>query len=286
MIRKTSLLTIIFISMFFIPLPLYAFEGVGHNGWGGRGSFGGRGFSGHRFGGHSSFSGGFSGYSNPINRGFTRGGSNTGYFVQRHVSNPNHQALFNQRYSGSSNPNRFGHEHFDRFGHEHFDDFDHHEHEHSFSNFVIGFDFGALAAFPFVAYPYYAYPYYGYPYYSYPYDYPYAGSYPPDYGDPYASSPPSDQPSEGLDVQVTPDDQSYGDLEIQVTPENVEVYVDGKFIGLSDDFNGSTTVSVTSGTHVVEFRYNGSSTSTNVTIAPGSKSVIREEFNNDSKNPA
>ncbi|MGE5443089.1 MAG: hypothetical protein ACM3SR_00605, partial [Ignavibacteriales bacterium] len=113
-----------------------------------------------------------------------------------------------------------------------------------------------------MAYPYYAYPYYGYPYYGYPYDYPYAGSYPPDYGDPYTSYPPADQPSGGLDVQVTPDNQSYGDLEIHVTPENAETYVDGRFIGQANDFQGPAILSVPEGTHMIEFRYNGTSSST------------------------
>jgi len=65
----------------------------------------------------------------------------------------------------------------------------------------------------------------------------------------------------------------------------VEIYVDGRFVGMANDFNGSTTVSLPEGNHVVEFRYNGSSTSTDVTIAPESKSVIREEFSDSSKNP-
>jgi hypothetical protein len=262
MIRKPSLLITIFISIFLMPLPVYAFSGMAHNGSGGHGSSGGRGLGGRGFGGHGSFSSsGFGRYSNFSSyRGF-----NTGHFVQRHFSNPN-QA------------------HFDHGR------FDHHDHGRFFSSFDLGFGFGAIfpfvAYYPFIAYPYYSYPYYGYPYYDYPYDYPYPGSYPPDdYVDPYASYPPSDQPYGDLETQVAPDDQSYGDLEIQVAPEDVEIYVDGRFVGMANDFNGSTTISVPSGTHKVEFRHNGSSTSTDVTIAPDSKSVIREEFSNSYKNP-
>lgn len=93
------------------------------------------------------------------------------------------------------------------------------------------------------------YPYYTYPYYVYPYD-------------PYPSAARS----------------SYGDLEIQATPGDVEIYVDGRFIGLASDFKGPAVFLVPSGSHVVEFRYNGSSSSNSVYVAPGSKSVVSGEF--------
>ncbi|MGE5443084.1 MAG: hypothetical protein ACM3SR_00575 [Ignavibacteriales bacterium] len=68
MIRKSSLLIIIFISVFLMSLSVYAFSGVARNGSGGHSSFGGGRLGGRVFGGHSSFgSGGSGGYSNPIN---------------------------------------------------------------------------------------------------------------------------------------------------------------------------------------------------------------------------
>ncbi|MBI2486764.1 MAG: PEGA domain-containing protein [Deltaproteobacteria bacterium] len=139
----------------------------------------------------------------------------------------------------------FGHGgfHTGHFGHGHF--FGHHHHGHFFPSFFLGVGFGALALSPFVIYPYYPYPY---PYYVYP----------------YASYPPTAQ--------------SYGDLEIQVAPEEVEIYVDGRFIGLARDFKGPAIVSVPSGSHVVEFRYGGSSSSNTVYVSPGSVSVVSGEF--------
>ncbi|HXF90799.1 MAG TPA: PEGA domain-containing protein [Candidatus Nitrosotenuis sp.] len=128
-------------------------------------------------------------------------------------------------------------------GHGHFDHFDHghHHHGHFSSSFFLGVGFGAV--FPFAIYPYYSYPYY-----IYPYDY-------------YPSAA-----------------QSYGDLEIYVTPGDVEIYVDGRFIGLARDFKGPARVSVPSGSHIVEFRYGGSSSSNTVYVAPGSVSVVSGEF--------
>ena len=134
------------------------------------------------------------------------------------------------------------------FGHDggfhqgHFDH-GHLHHDHFSSSFFLGVGFGALALSPFVIYPYYTYPH---------------------YVDPYAS-----YPSAG---------QSYGDLEINVTPEDVEIYVDGRFIGLAKDFKGPVIAAVPSGSHVVEFRYNGATSSNNVYVAPGSKSAVSGEF--------
>jgi hypothetical protein len=111
----------------------------------------------------------------------------------------------------------------------------------SYARSVFFFNFGA--AFPFGVYPYYPYPYYNPP--------------PP---------PPVTEP--------------YGDLEIQVTPEDVDVrvYVDGRFIGWSRDFNGDRIVSVPPGKHIVGFRYRGLSSTTSVYVNPGSKSVVSEDF--------
>ncbi len=109
----------------------------------------------------------------------------------------------------------------------------------SYARSAFFFNFGA--AFPFGVYPYY-------PYYNPP---------PP---------PPVTEP--------------YGDLEIQVTPEDVDVrvYVDGRFIGWSRDFNGDRIVSVPPGKHIVGFRYRGLSSTTSVYVNPGSKSVVSEDF--------
>jgi hypothetical protein len=120
----------------------------------------------------------------------------------------------------------------------------------SYARSAFFFNFGA--AFPLGVYPYYLYP--PYPYYP-PYSY-------------YGPPPPP------------PVTESYGDLEIQITPEdiNVKVYVDGRFIGQSRDFNGDKIISVPPGKHVIGFRYRGSSSTTSVYVNSGSRSVVSEDF--------
>jgi hypothetical protein len=57
--------------------------------------------------------------------------------------------------------------------------------------------------------------------------------------------------------ELTPAAESHGILQITLKTQNAEVYIDDRFIGLASDFNGTVIVSVPSGKHVVEFRYNG-----------------------------
>ena len=150
---------------------------------------------------------------------------------------------------GGFHTGHFGHGDFGHFDHDHF----HHHHGHFededflfASGLFLGFDLGVLL--PLAIYPYYYPPYYDYSYYDYPYE------------------------------------QPYGDIEILVTPADSEIYVDGRFIGLANDFQGPAIVSVPSGTHIVEFRHNGLSFSTTVHIDSGSKSVVQEHFSNSPKN--
>jgi len=126
--------------------------------------------------------------------------------------------------------------------HGHHGHFRHHRHRH-YGHFYSSFFFGLGAVFPFVIYPYYTYPYYAYP---------------------YATSPPAAQ--------------SYGILVIQVTPNNVEIYVDGSFIGTANNFREPARVLVPSGSHVVEFRYNSSISTTTTYVASGSESVVSGQF--------
>ncbi len=151
---------------------------------------------------------------------------------------------------GGFHTGHFGHGGFDHFGHGHFHHHGHFEEEEE-ENFLFASGLFLGLGFPIALYPFYDqfyYPYYYPPYYDYPYyDYPYY-------------------------------DQPYGDLEIEVAPEDVEIYVDGRFIGKANDFRGAAIVLVPSGTHVVGFRYNGSSSSTKVRVDPDSKSVIRQDF--------
>jgi hypothetical protein len=83
---------------------------------------------------------------------------------------------------------------------------------------------------------YYAYPgYYGYPA---PYAYPYAG-----YGYPGAAV------SAGY---------GYGGVRIRVTPSDATVYVDGYYVGIVDDFNGTLQrLALEAGPHRIEIRSPG-----------------------------
>ncbi len=100
-------------------------------------------------------------------------------------------------------------------------------------------------------YPYYGYGSYGSPYYSYGYPYygyygsgyysgGYYGSYPSSYG--YASSR----------------HRRTGSLRIMVDPEDTNVYVDGYYAGIVDDFDGIfQRLRISTGRHVVTLKLEG-----------------------------
>ncbi|HEV3057840.1 MAG TPA: hypothetical protein VGY48_06310, partial [Vicinamibacterales bacterium] len=84
----------------------------------------------------------------------------------------------------------------------------------------LGFGFG-------YGYPYYGYYGYGYPYYGaygYPYGYPYGAYGYPAYG----------YPAGAVGVGT------YGGVRIQGAPRDAEVYADGYYVGIVNDFNGVT----------------------------------------------
>src|SRR6185436_10938111 len=99
--------------------------------------------------------------------------------------------------------------------------------------FSIGFSFGYPYAY---GYPYYGYRY-GYPYYGYPYGaygYSYGGYYPAGYG--YVGG-----------------GSAYGSIRIQGAVRNAEVYVDGSYAGIVDDFDGSfQRLDLEAGAHSIE----------------------------------
>lgn len=124
---------------------------------------------------------------------------------------------------------------------------------HARTHFFFGFNFG----YPFyprvwVPYPYY----YPYPAYTYPYPvYPYPAPAPV-----YPSAPaPAYPPAPVLN--------SY--LRLDVSPGDVEMWVDGRYIGRSRDFGGSTLVPVSPGDHLVQFRLGGYTTSRTVRVTSG-----------------
>ncbi len=98
-----------------------------------------------------------------------------------------------------------------------------------FIGYRPGFSFGFSYGYPRYGYAYRRpyYPAYRYPYYGYYGSYGYPGYY----GSPgyYA------YPGYGAPAPEAP----YGSLRLRVRPENAAVYVDGYYVGLVDDFDGS-----------------------------------------------
>lgn len=99
-------------------------------------------------------------------------------------------------------------------------------------NFGFGFGFGWPGAYwGSFGYPYYGYPSYGYPSYGYP-------SYPDAY------------PYYGYD--------NTGSARLQISPRDAQVYVDGRFVGLVDDFDGSfQQLRVEAGQHQLQVYLDG-----------------------------
>ena len=98
--------------------------------------------------------------------------------------------------------------------------------------------------------------YLGYPtpFYAYPYPVPVYGA-----GAPYG------------DVNVGPTSASYGGVALQFTPSDAAVYVDGNYVGIVSDFDGSRQpLTLVPGTHHIEITQNGFQPVTfDVTVQPG-----------------
>jgi hypothetical protein len=107
-----------------------------------------------------------------------------------------------------------------------------------FYGYRPGLRIGIFAGY---GYPYYRYPYYGYPYpayYGYPYGYPYPYSYGAGYG--YDSG--------GYGYAI-------GGVKIQNAPHDAQVYVDGYYAGVVDDFDGPfQRLELEAGAHQIEIR--------------------------------
>lgn len=101
-----------------------------------------------------------------------------------------------------------------------------------------GIALGFYAGYPFYGYGYYGYPYgyysrpYGY--YGYPYGYPAGYGYGYGYG------------------------EAYGGVRIQGAPPDAEVFADGYYVGIVDDFDGAfQRLELTPGAHSIEIRAAG-----------------------------
>jgi len=110
-------------------------------------------------------------------------------------------------------------------------------------------------------YPYY-YGAYGYPYYgSYGYGYSYGGYYPAYGGYGYVA------PRGGY--------SAYGGVRIQGAPRNAEVYVDGGYAGVVDDYDGVfQRLDLEPGSHEIEIRSNGRPLTYDVNVTPGQTVTI------------
>lgn len=127
-----------------------------------------------------------------------------------------------------------------------------------------GVSFGFSIGF---GYPYgYGYYGYGYPsYYGYGY-YPYAGYYGP-YG--YPAPPPSY-------VSMQPG-YEYGGVKIQGAPHDAQIFADGYYVGIADDFDGiGQHMNLTAGTHKIEVRpANAPPVTFDVNVLPGQTITLR-----------
>jgi len=113
--------------------------------------------------------------------------------------------------------------------------------------FRPGITLGFYAGF---GYPY-GFPYYGYPYYAYPY--PYAYGYPP-------ASYVSMQPG-----------VAYGGVRIEGAPKDAQVFADGYYVGLVEDFDGPVRhLNLEAGAHRIEIRPAGAQpVAFDVNVQPG-----------------
>jgi hypothetical protein len=123
-----------------------------------------------------------------------------------------------------------------------------------------GFSLGLSFGYPY----YYGYYGYGYPYYGYGYSY--GGYYPAGYAG-YGDA--------GYGGAV---DGRYGDsggIRIQGAPRNAEVYVDGSYAGIVDDYDGVfQRLDLEPGSHEIEIRFGGRPMTYDVNVTPGQTVTI------------
>ena len=179
-------------------------------------------------------------------RAVPRGGGRTGTAVPRTYAPHGYRPYSNPRYYGGYPRYSYPYA-YSRYYYPYY------------SSFAFGFGFGLGFGWPGAywgsfGYPYYGYPYYGYPYYGYPsYGYP-AYGYP---------SYPAAYPYYGYD--------NSGSARLQISPREAQVYVDGRFVGLVDDFDGSfQQLRVEAGQHQLQVYLDGYRAYTeNVLFRPG-----------------
>ena len=122
-----------------------------------------------------------------------------------------------------------------------------------------GYRPGLTIGFGLFGYPYYGY--YGYPYGAYGYSY--GGYYPAGYG--YG----------GYVVPRGYGAAGDGGIRIQGAPRNAEVYVDGYYAGIVDDYDGTfQRLDLEPGSHTIEIRTAGRPLTYDVNVTPGQTVTI------------
>jgi len=135
----------------------------------------------------------------------------------------------------------------------------------SFYPYRSAFSLGFYAGYPFYGYPYsYGYPYaYGYPYYG-------SYAYGSRYGCPYGGYGGYGYGGYGYGGSGY-GGEAYGGVRIQDAPRDAQVFVDGYYAGIVDDFDGPFQhLSLESGGHQIEIRGPGLPPLTfDVNVQPG-----------------
>jgi len=115
---------------------------------------------------------------------------------------------------------------------------------------TVGFYAGVGFGYPYYygGYPYpYPYPYYG----AYGYPYPAYGGYPYAAGGGYAAPAPQSYVTAQPGV-------AYGGIRIEGAPGDAQVFADGNYVGVVEDFDGPVRhLNLPAGSHRIEIRPNG-----------------------------
>ena len=137
-----------------------------------------------------------------------------------------------------------------------------------YPNYSYGYRRGLTIGLGLYGYPYYGYDGYGYPYGAYGYSY--GGYYPSGYG--YGGY--------GYGSYAAPRSgyagAAYGGgIRIQGAPRDAQVYVDGYYAGIVDDYDGTfQRLELEEGPHEVEIRTAGGPLAYDVNVTPGQTLTI------------
>ncbi|HWF83665.1 MAG TPA: hypothetical protein VG222_02415 [Vicinamibacterales bacterium] len=138
-----------------------------------------------------------------------------------------------------------------------------------FYGYPYGLGFGLYGGYPFGYYGAYGYPYgFGYPYgYAGYASFGYGGYY--GYPGYYAGYPGYDAPSAGYAAAV--EGEAYGGVRIESRDRDAQVFADGYYVGIVDDFNGTFQhLNLRAGPHRIEIRSpNAPPLTFDVNVEPG-----------------